>query len=149
MGFAAAQPILQAQLPQRPLDGRLERRVWNEPDRCFELVACYAVRDVPEIIELGKLARQREEWRKHLDHPPLHLPDSDVTAVTADRFGNGINERASGYGMAWKAERLVGAEPLARLRKGNHRGGEVGHVGPFVHHIERARIGDLVAHKLL
>src|SRR5215475_1826678 len=107
MGFAAAQPISHAQIPHRSLDCRLDWRVRNEPDRALELVACNAVRDLPEIVELGELARQREEWGERLDHPPLHLPDSDITALATDRFGNGIDERAPCHRVARKAECLV------------------------------------------
>src|SRR5712671_7649239 len=111
----------------------------------LELVACDAMRDLPQIVELRQFARQCEQGRQCLDHPPLHLSHPEIAAVAAGRFCNRVDERAANDRLAWKAEGLERTEPLALLGEPDHRGGEVWHVSPFMHDIERARVGHLVA----
>ena len=69
--------------------------------------------------------------------------------VAPKRSGDCVRKLAAGDRVAGKAEGRERRQRVANRGKPHHGRGEVRHVGPFMHEIERTRIGDAALRKVL
>ncbi len=114
--------------------------------RGLELVAGNSVRHAPEILQLAQLAADGAQLSDRLEHPPAHAPH--VVGLVRHRLDR-LHQLRAGDRMPGKSEALERRELDALPRQRHQRVGEVRQIGPFVHHIRGARVGEAGAVDIL